>query len=634
MPIGRNDPCPCGSGKKYKLCHGPVDAEREQRERRLGLVADEAPADRRRLSLPADAEVPDLWEIDLVPLLASLEDDPAARLVAVLVVAGEFVLHAGVLDRPPAEPEELAPVVADAVAEAIAVAGKPPAHVRLRHASVAAALAPLVAPKGIQVATARDLPAADVASRSMREHISGGDPRIEPASHPRSWAGWRLRDDQVARLHAASAAYYRAAPWTTTVDDEQIRATLPNGDAWNAIVLGNAGEEFGLALYASMEDLEDLYADEDPPEALTALRDAVIALTFAAKDDIDAITRKEIRKASWDIAGPAAYPVLMVLGTPGGGLTPRQADDLIALLEAIPRFIAAGGSKDSWIDPESGATLAFVRRPSEPEDYLWPLPDSPTVSGPEGPGARPGARIADVEERATGALKEQLLAAFTTFLTTPAEGPRLARATAEQHARAVVTFVDFLFWYQQIPPEAITEYDLRDFLYRWYPRKVMDTEAGARALPGALEHFFHFLERARGVRCPWAEAILEDRDAFMDRWHERRESLGDPDAGQRWDAELTLDLDARLFLPMSGHGTGIEWGDYAGEVEAALFDELLRLWLAWRDELIRSGAKTYEDLVGGLLEREMAWAKAPNALAKGKSPARAIAREQARMGPK
>ncbi|NCX63400.1 MAG: hypothetical protein EBW84_11880, partial [Betaproteobacteria bacterium] len=22
--IGRNDPCPCGSGKKYKLCHGRV----------------------------------------------------------------------------------------------------------------------------------------------------------------------------------------------------------------------------------------------------------------------------------------------------------------------------------------------------------------------------------------------------------------------------------------------------------------------------------------------------------------------------------------------------------------------------------------------------------------------------------
>jgi preprotein translocase subunit SecA len=20
--VGRNDPCPCGSGKKYKICHG------------------------------------------------------------------------------------------------------------------------------------------------------------------------------------------------------------------------------------------------------------------------------------------------------------------------------------------------------------------------------------------------------------------------------------------------------------------------------------------------------------------------------------------------------------------------------------------------------------------------------------
>jgi preprotein translocase subunit SecA len=24
--VGRNDPCPCGSGKKYKKCHGLVEA--------------------------------------------------------------------------------------------------------------------------------------------------------------------------------------------------------------------------------------------------------------------------------------------------------------------------------------------------------------------------------------------------------------------------------------------------------------------------------------------------------------------------------------------------------------------------------------------------------------------------------
>ncbi len=33
--IGRNDPCPCGSGKKYKQCHGPIDAARETEQRQL-----------------------------------------------------------------------------------------------------------------------------------------------------------------------------------------------------------------------------------------------------------------------------------------------------------------------------------------------------------------------------------------------------------------------------------------------------------------------------------------------------------------------------------------------------------------------------------------------------------------------
>ncbi|MEJ2582964.1 MAG: SEC-C metal-binding domain-containing protein, partial [Acidobacteriota bacterium] len=26
--VGRNDPCPCGSGKKYKKCHGAANAEK------------------------------------------------------------------------------------------------------------------------------------------------------------------------------------------------------------------------------------------------------------------------------------------------------------------------------------------------------------------------------------------------------------------------------------------------------------------------------------------------------------------------------------------------------------------------------------------------------------------------------
>ena len=36
--VGRNDPCPCGSGKKYKQCHGKLELTL-----RAGIGASSAP---------------------------------------------------------------------------------------------------------------------------------------------------------------------------------------------------------------------------------------------------------------------------------------------------------------------------------------------------------------------------------------------------------------------------------------------------------------------------------------------------------------------------------------------------------------------------------------------------------------
>jgi hypothetical protein len=38
--IGRNDPCPCGSGKKYKHCHLPIDEAAQAEQRRLRQAVD------------------------------------------------------------------------------------------------------------------------------------------------------------------------------------------------------------------------------------------------------------------------------------------------------------------------------------------------------------------------------------------------------------------------------------------------------------------------------------------------------------------------------------------------------------------------------------------------------------------
>jgi len=48
---GRNDPCPCGSGKKYKKCHGPED----QALRSAALKADEEAAKSRAAAKAEEA---------------------------------------------------------------------------------------------------------------------------------------------------------------------------------------------------------------------------------------------------------------------------------------------------------------------------------------------------------------------------------------------------------------------------------------------------------------------------------------------------------------------------------------------------------------------------------------------------
>jgi hypothetical protein len=53
MRLGRNDPCHCGSGKKYKKCHEAADAAKESAD----LAAAHAKAEAARLA--AEAEDPD-----------------------------------------------------------------------------------------------------------------------------------------------------------------------------------------------------------------------------------------------------------------------------------------------------------------------------------------------------------------------------------------------------------------------------------------------------------------------------------------------------------------------------------------------------------------------------------------------
>ncbi|MGH7713223.1 MAG: hypothetical protein ACREOG_18175, partial [Gemmatimonadaceae bacterium] len=106
--------------------------------------------------------------------------------------------------------------------------------------------------------------------------------------------------------------------------------------------------------------------------AMYGARGAVLCVSFNPAGEVPARMRREIRNAKWEIAGPAAYPMLMALNTPGGGVQGPQLEVLVRLLAALPRFVAlrrkrAGGAGAKkalhWKDKAAAVTLTFTPQP-------------------------------------------------------------------------------------------------------------------------------------------------------------------------------------------------------------------------------------------------------------------------------
>src|SRR5215207_6836837 len=77
-PVGRNDPCPCGSGKKYKKCHGRLSvsevAARPEVARANALKAVDIELGGRLISFAAARYGPQ-WMLDALDAYLDLDGD-------------------------------------------------------------------------------------------------------------------------------------------------------------------------------------------------------------------------------------------------------------------------------------------------------------------------------------------------------------------------------------------------------------------------------------------------------------------------------------------------------------------------------------------------------------------------------
>ena len=651
--IGRNDPCPCGSGRKYKNCHLALDDEERHSWQGLRLEPGGAGlAPRRRNALPPPSEIGGHWEIAVDAIPITFDDDLDARPVMVLVAAGRLALHVNMLQQAPGEPAELGALVTRELRFACEIASKLPATVTVRDASIARAIAaeleiqPLAlgAPPPI-VRASHALAAADEARRSLMTFLAPTAPADSAhISRPRRWAGWGLPPDVVRRLHAAAAAFYRGAAWAVLADDEPLLTTgrlssiagpdaaTGSLDSATAVVMGNAGVEFGLSLYANTSDLDALYdrdetqADAPPPESILRPEGVVLTLTLGSMDDMDPAMRREVRAAGWEIAGPRAWPQLIVLGTPGGGVTAAQVEAMIARLEAIPRFVGAHRSvlhNDApwpgpirWHDQETGIDITFAGADGGELESPWDPPATLSPAGPEGPKAQPGVLLSARDDAEWRAAINSTMEPYVRVLNEQ----RPSLRTAERRVEVVGRFVTFVLAQLQVPIEAVTEHDLRQFLYSFWPAIGDMSAHDTSAVLPALRHFFSVMPAAYGVRCPWAKLVLADREAFLERWRSRPVEPCDDEELDEYSFVFTDDLVAREMMLPNGDEIGMHWSAAPTDAERAVLRVAHRQWLMWRDEVIRSGTTAPAAVHDGLVPRLRAWFDAPHPMFGGATP--------------
>lgn len=670
--VGRNDPCPCGSGRKYKKCclgrerdaPTPLFLPREVRE------------------AAAEARV---WQADLVPLPIGFEDDPTARPAALMVTADGFVIGNEVLSRPSAEWDDVARLIDLAVKAAADSVGALPQEVEVRHDDVADALVPLLERRGVTMVSSGHLGELERLSTDLILDLTGQLPPPYGAM-PETWAGWGLPTDRVAEIFQAAAALWRAAPWRWIAGEQPVDIELADGREWTVSVLGRAGQEFGLVLYSDPDDCFTLIDTLPFDGPFGDPWGRVLSLSYGRRDELPRPMQREVASAGWEVAAPEAYPMLFTINTPAGGVTLRDAADLAVVTRAVAALPEAEaerlsrGEEVEWRDPATDTLVstAGLAPDDGPWPGLWTPPERLRPGGPEGPGARPeDGLVADLrdpwpeveapdEEGGAGAGsgasgspprepvasgRAHVAAATTADASSPEldlfapegrgvvdrfesalRGEGLSEATVDRHVVNADAFVEYLKEWAGVPLAAVHEYDLRMFLFDIYPRKFAHAQYRQDAMPASLGRFFRWLAEEEGIECPWAEEVLGEREAYNTRLADFPGGFWWDPAIHEWRAPLYEDLERRVLLHDDGLGTTLTWGEGGtmGLTEAGLDRALQRLWLLWRDDLIRSGEVVPARVRALLVERQREWERTPHPDLDGESPLEAVEKERAR----
>jgi hypothetical protein len=629
MKIARNDPCPCGSGKKYKTCCKVQD---EVRARARALIGEDA-FDEAEATWMAAAREAEVWGADLAPTPGYFGKSPDAVPSLVVVTAAGFVVYSEMLPHRPAGPGERARAVAAAVNAATRVVGVLPRRLEVPHEELVEALGHELAGRGIKVeyGDAEDL------FEAMNEALASVDPGVSQGKMAvaLTWRETEASGHELVDFHEAAAAFYAAAPWASEETEGPFLLDLPRESPedlpgldlperhqWAASVMGSMGESFGLALYSQPSDLADILMADNSLEAALEATGFSVTVDFDRKSELTRPMQREITAARWPIAGSRAYPRLFGFGLPGRRVLARDVRLATLALRAIAVHARGGDAL-----AETGVLVAPFEMDDEESRVEWfHYPDQALPICAEGPGAEPeaGLRAWDTPEQGleVNAVEEERLGRFSAWLEEQGRS-EIEREADRQNARHWTDYLGRI-----LPAGAVTEFDLRLFLYSWYPHKAGATTGATRELPRSMPVIFRFLEEKEGIRYPFALRVLEELEEIEARAREQDEPLEDTLKILSYD--IYDYLDTRVLLPLREiHGVPEGWPELMSLDIAQLRMELQRRWLLWFEEIVRDGEIDHAVLEDDLETLQRAWENTPHPRVGGRTPAEVVAARQA-----
>ncbi|GEM_PF-348025 len=322
-----------------------------------------------------EAAEAELWSADVVTVPAEVRTHTGQMMVAVLIMAEGYVLDAPIEPAPSPEPESVSALLEQGLRRVAEKVGNWPPVVVVRHSEVAAHLGTRLDYLSIEVEYSPILPEIEEATASLRSYM-GSERHPQIHFGPGFWRGWYCPEAWIADFFQAAARYYEAAPWTRYPFDAMLAVEGTSGRTWYVLVEGDPQETDPvppvLSLFSERADAERVATIGSMEEARFVGRGLI--LLFADRTELPSQTVQEIRQAGWPVASSDAWPALLMINTPAGGLTAADAGDLLAVMHVISGAVPVP-TPDSpaipageWQDPESGLGLRVLPLPLPEEE--------------------------------------------------------------------------------------------------------------------------------------------------------------------------------------------------------------------------------------------------------------------------